>query len=110
MLSPEKTPQQIRYQVALYVAQGLRIFAVLSVIGGIILAIDGAMEVSEVDGNVAEFLGYAFGATALAGLILAFFGYTLEVLIDIWENTWVSRTIAEEQEDDVPPGDTRAAA
>lgn len=109
-MSPEKSPQEIRYRGALWVAQGLKIFAVLFVIGGIILAIDGAMEISKIDGDVAEFLGYAFGATALIGLVLGFLGYTLEVLIDIWENTWVSRTIAEEHDNDVDDTDARAAA
>lgn len=99
----EKTPSQIRYQGALLVVQALKMFAVLGVIGGIILAIAGGIEVSEAEGNVAEFIGWTFGATAGSALFFAFLGYALEVLVDIWENTWVSRTLAEDDQDEDEP-------
>lgn len=96
----EKTPSEIRYQGALLVAQALKMFAMLGVIGGVILAIAGGIEVSEADGNVAEFIGWTFGATAGSALFFAFLGYALEVLVDIWENTFVTRMEAEDDEDD----------
>jgi hypothetical protein len=93
---PLKTPQETRHPGALYVALGLKVFAALAVIGGFILAIDGANAISDEGGDVAQYLGYSFAGTILTALLLAFLGYTLEVLVDIWENTWIVRANAEE--------------
>jgi len=95
--APLRSPQQIRHPGALYVAMGLKVFAALAVIGGIILAIEGANQISDQGGDVAQFLGYSFAGTALTALLLAFLGYTLEVLVDIWENTWIVRANVEEE-------------
>jgi hypothetical protein len=94
--TPAKSPQDTRYQGALFVALGLKIFAVLAVFGGVILAIAGAGAVSDTGGSVTGFVASSIAGTALTGLVLAFFGYALELLIDIWENTRISRAIAEE--------------
>jgi hypothetical protein len=71
----------------LVVAQGLKILSVLSVIGGLLIAVGGGIEVSQADGNPAEFVGAVFGATAVGALLFAFLGYALEMLVDIGQAT-----------------------
>ena len=90
----EKTPSEVRYRGALLMARALKMFALLGALGGVIVAIAGGVEVSKADGNVAEFIGWTFGATAGGAFFFAFLGYALEVLVDIWENTWVTRSMA----------------
>ena len=94
--TPPKSPQETRYQGALFVALSLKVVAVLAVFGGVVVAFAGAGEVSNAGDSSAAFAASTIAGTALTGLLLAFFGYALEVLIDIGENTRISRTPAEE--------------
>jgi hypothetical protein len=95
--TPPKSAQETGYQAALFVALSLKVVALLAVFGGVVLAFVGSGEVSDTGGSGAAFAASTIAGTAVTGLVLAFFGYALEVLIDIGENTRMSRAIAEER-------------
>ncbi len=79
----------IEFGGALQVAVVFKVLAVLTVVGGVIVGIAGAVELgnSESD-NVTSYLATVTATTVTSASVLAFFGYVLEILVKMYTHVW----------------------
>ncbi len=75
----------IRFRVALVVATTFKVFAALTLIGGVLVLI-GINDSSADDRST--YIATAVAGTVISAAVLAFFGYVIEILVAIFEELW----------------------
>lgn len=81
----EKSAGQIRFGPALVIATVFKVFAVLSLFGGAFVTMATAMQLNDVGSDdTASFVGASVAGTILTAAVLAFFGYVLEILVELY--------------------------
>ena len=85
----EKSAGQIRFGPALLIATVFKVFAVLSLFGGGLVTTATAMQLNDVGSeDTAGFVGASVAGTILTAAVLAFFGYVLEILVEVFEQVF----------------------
>jgi hypothetical protein len=88
---------RIRFWTALVLATVFKVMAVLTVIGGAIVAAVGATDIQNRAGEtgvpqgIAPFITVVVTSTIISSAFFAFFGYVLEILVRIYEQAWHTR-------------------
>lgn len=85
---------QIRFAAPLALATVFKVLAALSLLGGTAITVSVAHDLSNTaraagtDENLAAFIGAGMAATIITSSFLAFFGYVLEILVEIYQQVW----------------------
>jgi hypothetical protein len=93
----QKSIGQIRFGAPLFLAIVFKVLAVLSLFGGAVITVSGAIELSDTaremggDEELAAFVGAGLAGTIITSSFLAFFGYVLEILVEIYQQVWHGR-------------------
>jgi amino acid transporter len=106
----EKAIGKIRFPMALRVAAVFRVTAFVSLVLTVLATVAGGIALAkqtDTFGNhlhssvavVAYILGGLFGGAVIASFF-AFFGYVLEILVEIFSEMWELRITVESDEDD----------
>lgn len=86
-----------RFNVALQVATIFKVLAVLAAIGGVVGTITVGIDMRDTardlgtENNVGAFFIGSGAAIIVTSSFLAFFGYVLEILVEIYEQVWHER-------------------
>jgi hypothetical protein len=86
----EKSAGQIRFGGALFFAALFKFFAALTVIGGFLAAVAGGIQLNnEGSGDeVIVFVAATWAGTMVTAGFLAFCGYVLEILVEVYEQVF----------------------
>lgn len=81
----EKSAGQTRFGPALLIATIFKLFAVLSLFGGAFVTMATVIQLDAAGSDdTAGFLGASVAGTILTAAVLAFFGYVLEILVEVY--------------------------
>jgi hypothetical protein len=85
----------IQFGPALTVATTLKVLAILVLVGGIILAIQGGIELGRdetaTSEDVGTFVGAVVGSTVTSAALLGAAGFALEILVGCYTQLWELR-------------------
>lgn len=85
----EKTAGQIRFGPPLLIATIFKVFAVLSLFGGAFVTMTTAQQLSDVGSDdTVGFVSASLAGTILTAAVLAFFGYVLDILVEVYEQVF----------------------
>lgn len=96
---------KVRFRGAYTTAGVFKFLAWLTIVGGVIALLAGASTTEDsIDSNAASTIYIAIVAvsTAVTAALFAFFAYVLEILVEVYEQTWHIRfaEVRDEHEDD----------
>ncbi|MGH9151666.1 MAG: hypothetical protein ACRD03_04585 [Acidimicrobiales bacterium] len=92
---------KIRFGTALLVATTFKVLAVLSLLGGFILALSvaGSNDLSSAEDETVT-ISAVVASTFVSAALLSFFAYVLGILVEIYEQVWHTRYAAADLADD----------
>jgi hypothetical protein len=91
-LAVEQEIGEVRFGTSIRLATAFRLLAILTVIGGVVAGVSGAVRISQsTDQNGAVLTAYIAGVavtTIVSAAFLAFFGHALELLVGVYTQLW----------------------